>query len=215
MRAIVFVLTTGCGQLFGLDTPQLVDGSPSIDGPSVDAAPVTITFKQGDNNYQGTHDTFIDEGNPNQANDTNIQLQWREKRWSLIRFDELVGAGKIPTGARIEDAKLTLVIEQSTTAADVREIAIPWSDGVTCNTFGSMPGVDSSDVGAVLGTLSNIAGPQSVQVTSTIKLAIESSAPNYGWVIVASSAVTPDTKATSSEGVEANRPTLTVTYVVN
>jgi len=224
--ALLLLASSACSQIFGLDSPQVVPAdAPRMDG-IVDTAPidasadgaiaVTISFQQGSNAYASTQDTWIDGGSPNQTRDGDTTIHWKAaQRWALIQFNAIFGsmAGRIPQQATIQSARLSIVMTQVSCTGELREVAIGWVDTVTYNTFGATAGVDAADLGPVVNPTPTVLNQSSIDVTSSlVKWRIDPTT-NNGWILEGTGGGADCIARSSDDGVVANRPMLTVTYL--
>ncbi len=93
------------------------------------AAQVTVTFQQGVDGYNGTFDRLLNIGdNRNGADvDTTVSSFFIDgdpvdeaRKDYLIRFDDIIGENKIPVGAKILQASLTLKTTSSATSSNAQ-----------------------------------------------------------------------------------------------
>jgi len=189
----------------------------------------TVTFRQGVGGYAGTRDTFISAAEPLTSNAAAAGL-WvdgdssdvggAQPRQSLLRFDDIFGAGGIPAGAAIDAATLSLrtgrtANSQSNDPMSIHRVIGDWTDTSTWNSFGD--GIAADGVEAIIGgnasfTPSVNGGSLSFDVTESL-FAWRSGAPNRGWAFLPGG---PDGwRFESAESSRADdRPALTVTYTV-
>ncbi|WFP51944.1 cytochrome c peroxidase [Methylomonas sp. EFPC3] len=180
-------------------------------------------FQQGQNNFNGTVDTYlnafsrstsyaaatslqVDDGSPNQKN-------------ILIRFDNLFGngEGQIPPGSKIESASLKVFVTQ-TDALDyvsINQMLVPWNDNSTWNSLVS--GVSTNNVEASSTSLFRLSaggsGTQSFDNLTSSLQAWSNGSPNYGWVIVTGASDADNWTIASAQAANTTqRPKLVVTY---
>jgi hypothetical protein len=225
--ALLLLASSACSQIFGLDSPQVViptdaarmDGvvdTPPIDASADGSVGVTISFQQGTNAYASAQDTWIDGGAPNQIKDGDSQMRWNAtQRSGLIQFNAIFGsmAGRIPQQATIESARLSIYMNQANCTGDVREVAIAWLDTVTYNTFGATAGVDASDLGPVVNPTPTVTNTTTIDVTSSLIKWGADPTTNNGWIFVGTGGGGDCIARSSEDGIIANRPMLTVTYL--
>jgi hypothetical protein len=184
-------------------------------------APTTVTFRQGDDGYSGTVDTFIMEDEPGAAHGTLESVEWdardpqsstppREKL-ALIRFDGIFGAGQIPPGATIQSATLTYYVYNTGDSANVNQVVIDWSEDVTYNGFGGDPGVQTDEYGASVGSAGGATGAQSIDVTASLVAWAGDPSSNQGWIFWPTGEDGVDFRS-SEYGIIDQRPLLTVEY---
>ena len=196
---------------------------------AIPAVADTATFQQGVSGYAGTVDTYI-QYNVTTSNATAVTLNTdgtpptEHESQILIRFDNIFGsgAGKIPPGATITSATLTVNVTNAyLTNEYVRfnRMLQTWNATDVWATFGASPwnatpGIQADGAEAVAAadvTVNNIpTGSQSITVTTSLQAWLTAPASNFGWVIRSGYA---DTLAfDSSEATLANRPKLTVNF---
>jgi hypothetical protein len=232
---LVVLAATGCRQLLGIDDTSVGDPTdapvPAIDmtaGPA-DAAPIdatppadariaTLVFVNG-LDYAGTLDTHIDEASPDQDNGADPDVNYNihasgEDEPGLLQFTDIFGPGatQIPPGATIQSAILRLRISKTTNDPGViSEVAIPWAESVTWNTFGAMPGVQPPDLGVAVGP-TPLDGTADLDMTPSLVRWSADPAANHGWIFEAAN---EDGAAwRSAEAAGGDRPRLTVTFAV-
>ena len=187
--------------------------------------PTVITLRDGVNDYDGTTDTYVHAGQPDDNfgdSDTLIvdgEIPPEETRQILLRFDDLIGwePGQVPPNARILSATLTLFITNpSDDGASLHRLLIPWNGDETWNSL--VDGVQLDDVEAVdtPETTESSNGtdvPLELDVTASVN-DWSAGADNTGWVLVTTGGGNDDWQFGASEnGVEVRRPALTVVYL--
>lgn len=214
MRALVLFATAGCGEIFGLDAPILYDAPTTLDHPAdAPGTRITVAFQGGVDGYADVHDTYIDGGNPGSMHDNDVRLRWRDTRAALIWFDKIFTSTGIPIDGRIESASLRVRVDIANASADVIESAVAWSDGVTYDTFGITPGIDDTDLGAVVATVPAAVGTQDIDVTASLQRWAVEPATNHGWVFRANPPTgSESTIKSTDDGTVTERPRLTVTF---
>ncbi|MCL4798729.1 MAG: DUF4347 domain-containing protein, partial [Burkholderiales bacterium] len=185
----------------------------------------TVSFQEGVGGYAGTHDTELEEPDPDQNNggSTSITVDLSSgggESQALIRFDGIfgVGAGQIPLGATITSATLTFNVANPSSGSatiGVHRMLVAWDEGsATWNSLG-----DGLDAGTDYAAAADATVPNPNATGAVTVAGLEGSLQawangdsNYGWAIV-----TDDTDGwdfdTSEDGSSANRPLLTATYV--
>src|SRR5205085_3449844 len=109
----------------------------------------------GANGYTGGHDTLIRADNPAASFGATTPLivnlnNATQPLQSLIRFDNLIGAGttQIPADATVLSAKLKLWTTTATLQTiKLHRVLAPWSESSTWNSLGG--GIATNDVEAV------------------------------------------------------------------
>ena len=233
---VVAVLAGGCRQLFGIDDTSVGEPSdapgPAIDmaaGPPdatpIDAAPpadariATLTFQNGLGGYAGTLDTHLDELEPDTPHgdltlvDYNIHAGGGDEP-GLLQFSGIFGTdlGQIPPGATILQATVELRLQKTTNdGGTIYEVAVPWAESVTWDTFGAVPGVQPTDLGPAVGP-APLDGAVNLDMTESLARWSLDPAQNHGWIFVA--ATEDGGSWRSAEGAQGDRPRLAVTFSV-
>jgi hypothetical protein len=198
---------------------SLIDTYSVSAEPPVDPPPGThqILLQQGVNDYTGAHDTMLREGKPSTTygTATNLSVDGHDgggNNQVLLRFDGLFGpGGRIPQGARITEATLTLQTTDEGGGAEIHRMLTAWSDETA--TWESLEaGIQANGIEAVTEP-DLVTGQQNTLEASTFDVthslqAWTSGADNHGWAFQALSNNGWD--FSSSEGKAA--PILTVTY---
>ena len=190
----------------------------------------STSFRQGQNGYAGTGDTYIDQN----AGTTNFGEQdtiWVDgdrnggtagspDSQAMIRFNNLFGSGpgQIPAGAQIESAELILHTSDRTDAQSPNTIALHrllqnWTEsGAVWNTFN---GFATDGIEAILAANGSVVpsvrdGYVSFDVTESL-MAWAAGATNMGWVLLPGGG--NGWQFDSSEAADLlDRPQLNVTY---
>jgi hypothetical protein len=200
-------------------TNDASNGNEAMPDAPPDGPPgsVTVTFQNGVNNYGAAIDTYIDGQNPGttHTDDTLIRMKYDpdKPRAILIRFDEIIGLGKVTLNATILSATLTVSVNNNNAAGKISEVAIPWAETVTWDTFGLTPGIDGTDLGLGVADVPTMIGPQSIDVKQSLIAWAQDGDKNYGWIFIPTQTGAGDTTLKSTEdGVITNRPKLSVTF---
>jgi hypothetical protein len=196
----------------------------------------TVVLQQGVAGYQGCQDTWLNQDAPNATNGnstaivvdddvTNSPFQDRRAQ-GLVRFDGLFGAagsGRIPAGAQILSAWLTLEVVDDVDAPSrpdflLHRVLVDWNEASTWNSLGGGLQVGSElDPNAIVIPGDNNRdgdGLRHLDVTGIVQ-AWANGAPNYGFAIL------PEIIALKDDGIELAasehgnallRPRLEVTY---
>ena len=117
---------------------------------SADVEPIAVNFQDGLDGYTGTIDTFIMESNAATDRGDENWVEWDNddpygkgtSNFGLIRFENIFGSGvnQIPPDATIVTATLTYTVSDTGDPADVNEVAVDWTEGVTYDGFGGESG---------------------------------------------------------------------------
>ena len=138
-------------------------GACSFDGVSVETgdgdgggdagamSEVTVSFRMGENNYQGVSDTEIDEDEPGEDRSAGDEMTYREGRsggpgptygdvMGLLRFDDIFGTGanQVPPGATLSAATLSVTVMSDGFfgRGAVCDMLATWSGPTTWDAFG-------------------------------------------------------------------------------
>jgi hypothetical protein len=189
----------------------------------------TLTFREGVSGYVGTHDTHLREADRNANYGDSPSVSWdaddpntsgRETA-ALIRFDRIFGpkTGRIPLGAIIEAASLTMTIVDGSggPAGSVHHVLVSWSEATaTWANFGNGPGIQPNELGPQVAAAPQDACaappcPAAIDVTASLIAWQDGAIENLGWAFRAAAADGLD--IASSEATDASqRPALTVTF---
>lgn len=160
-----------------------------------------FSFQHNVAGYTGTVDTYIDgtAASTNQSANTRLAVGATHGKQTLIRFDDIfgAGAGQIPSSANVSSATLLLqtgnTLYDGTSPAAVtnfHRLLQPFNGSETYNSSFGGNGVDVDDVEAValpdftIGPNENIADGDLVSVDVTASLqAWAGGNANQGWVI--------------------------------
>ena len=161
----------------------------------------TLVFQDGLSGYQGTVDTFIETSDPLSPNgaleelicDTDEPDGTGNDNYVLLRFEDLFGTepGRIPPDAGIVSATFTFDVLTGFNGGPFQEVAVDWDEDTTWSTFGSTPGVQSSDrlstlIGQVwLGNGNGTLAPREVNVRESIVRWQADPSSNRGWILQA------------------------------
>jgi hypothetical protein len=181
----------------------------------------TVSFRQGQQNYVGTEDTYLSPSSPNAqlgASDT-IVVSREVSTDGLAQFTNIFGAaaGQIPLGSTINSATLTLVSgggDPNASAIGLYRMLIPWSEASTWNSLGS--GVQRNDVEASLAAddvRSLDAQSSSLWNVTASVTAWSAGTPNYGWLLTQTDSTQFSSKGIwSSEDLSGRSPLLVINY---
>jgi hypothetical protein len=179
----------------------------------------TLTFREGENGYAGTLDTYLAFASPttNFGASTIVKSDTVDGAPSgavhgLLRFENVfgTGAGQVDPGATLDSATLTLVTTNaSVNASNFHRMLVDWNEASTWNTLTSgvqANGVEAETAAAATVTPSG-SGALSIDVLSSLS-AWQAGLTNRGWAILPTGSDGWD--FTSSEGVQSSRPQLSV-----
>ena len=187
--------------------------------------PTTVVFRNGNNGYTGTVDTWISSNVADQDNSAGLLLEIDDSpvQHGLIKFENIIGPGanQIPAGATIVSADL--VFEASDPSAADASLSLyrvlrTWVETDTWNTLTS--GISTDDVEARSTTDAVHTGGLDLTNTPITINGLEAAVQawvdgdaNQGWLLTLNR--TNGWDAQSSENADvAGRPELQVTYVV-
>ncbi|MDH3292758.1 MAG: CSLREA domain-containing protein [Acidimicrobiia bacterium] len=185
----------------------------------------TVTFRQGENGYTGTVDTWISSNVPNQDNSADVLLQIDDSpvQHGLIRFDDIIGpgAGQIPTGATILSADLIFEASDPSTADAslyLYRVLRSWVETDTWNSLLSGISTDNVEANSVpdtvhTGGLDLINTPITVGGLEAAVQAWVDGDANRGWLLTLDQGNGWDARSSENADV-AGRPRLEVTYLV-
>jgi hypothetical protein len=207
---LALVVLAGCNSLLGIEDLTLVDALP----PDAQA---TFVVREGDASYALTKDTFITNTARTTAHGDDVDLRWdsTDDSHTMLRFDDLFGAGGIPSGKTIQMATLEVtVIEAGSANGKLYEAKLDWDEATTYDTMGAIPGVTGEDLGLQVGTLDgSVLGKATINVTTTIARWAADSAQNKGWIFVPATDAMPVRISSSDDPDVTVRPKLTVEIV--
>lgn len=195
----------------------------AIDASAIDAAPpvrVTVTFQDGVDGYQGTHDATIEEDEP--ATHEESHSRWfldgnLAPDYALLRFDSIFGTDSalISPGATIVSATLTVYMNNQSAdpAGEIFQLNQTWDESNV--TAGNLLDGSPIEEGAEYDTYvadAPVSGVTFHDIDVTSSLAAWSLQPsqNFGWIFVPRS--TDTAVIVNSEAQIARRPMLTVTF---
>jgi hypothetical protein len=184
------------------------------------AGPEAISFRQGENGYLGTSDTFLSQAAPSTYYGAWSVVEWDGddaggQNFGLLRFGDIFGAGvgRIPPKSFIIQATLTYEVGNSGNDGTVNEVLAEWTESTTYDTFGGEPGVQADEYGALVGTALGGSGPQSLDVTASLSTWSDGPAANKGWVFRPTGGTDGVQFYSSDYGTAAVRPRLDITYL--
>ena len=205
--------------LYGAVPPGKAAKAHAIPGVfAADNLAVRRVFQQGNAGYNSAHDMWVHSSIPNEATSATTYLNGGAGRQVLLRYDNIfgTGAGRVPPGATILSAKLSLLVggDRSRDTFSLHRLLVPWTDASSWNTLGAGVSTDDTEAAsaAEFETIPNVAVTPSVfDVTSAVQAWSDGAASNYGFMLHAPG--TDMAQFLSSEyGVAADRPVLEITY---
>ena len=153
---------------------------------------IQIGFQAGEDDYNGTVDTLVREGSPNDdhsrsgfldadASDDYLGVQ------SLLRFENIIGnSDRIPATAKIISARLELNITDEGDGLQFHSMNRGWSDRDTWHSLNDgiqANGIEAAiEPDAVTGSVST--GLLSINVTDSLREWQQNPDSNYGWAIL-------------------------------
>jgi len=187
--------------------------------------PVTSVaiFQQGDAaGYASATDTWIEAAAPTTPHgaDGVALVDGAPLTQALVKFADLFGAGgRIPDGATIQSAKLSLLTDSSTSidTVAVHRMLASWSGSATWSSFGA--GVATDGVQAAVESefqLSpSVANAEAIfDVTESLRLWQADPSGNQGWLLQTTGGASGWGWATSEAAAVDMRPQLSVVYAV-
>jgi hypothetical protein len=203
---------------------------------NLSAAPliVTATFQQGTAGYSGTLDRRIAANAASHVNGADVNTETTSYfidggssalndagvTQGLIRFDNIVGVGGVPAGAKVISATVDMVTgptsnAQSGGAYNLYQLATAFDATSTwTDTFGG-DGL-AGDVGDLLGSFEDLAvsTPATARADGAVQQWVDG-APNLGFGIRSDRNTDGWSPNTTGAPTVANRPRLTVNYTVD
>ena len=214
--ALALAMLAACGRVqFDLRVDALAD-------TPIDGAPEVHVFRDGLDGYAGTVDTYLDRSSPTLADFAAPIFRWHDDtplismQHGLVRFLGVFGPGAIPAGSTVITATLQLVVIDSSIVppGDVQEAAVDWDNAITWDTFGATPGVQPEDFGARIADAPLDLGPQTLDVTASLRAWSLDPARDRGWLISPAPTNGDALHVASSVAVdELTRPQLAVIFV--
>jgi hypothetical protein len=218
------------GDIATYDTPSgfNLDLEARFGLPNKGGVTRTLSLRQGVNGYTGNVDTFID-ANDTATNHGNDSTAWVDgdrnggtagtpDAQGLIRFNDVISASRVPAGAMIEAARLTLhtsdlTDSQSPNTIGIYRLLAGWTEaGATWDSLGGMLANGGEALLAPNGTV--VPDVQGAFVTFDVTeslYTLAAGAPNHGWVLLPGGG--NGWQWDTSEHANVNfRPQLDVTY---
>lgn len=183
----------------------------------------TASFREGENGYAGTQDTYIESAAASTPHDAAAILVADGSPLSqcLIRFDNIVGTGdgQVPPFARVRAAKLMILTgatsgDQSASTMQIHSMVGDWNESSTWNSL--VGGISANGAeAAATATFTTIPASANtwtvVDVTRDVQNTIDGAAGSRGWAILPGG--TDGWRWRSSETATiGERPQLVVTY---
>jgi hypothetical protein len=169
------------------------------------AAMAVYSFQQGVDRYNGVVDTGIDQGEPSTPLDAASSLsvdlgsfssQVQSISAMLLRFDAVFGSGpgKVPLGASITRATLTLSVNDAGSGFQLFDMLASWDDTITWNGSFGTPGFPAPGVGAASTPVTSAGNDSNAQnvplglltldVTASLLAQQAGSLPGHGWALL-------------------------------
>jgi phosphatidylinositol-3-phosphatase len=196
---------------------------PIVGAFTSDPATNVATFQQGDaGGYVSATDTWIEATAPTTPHgaDTVAVVDGAPLTQALVKFDDLFGVGgRIPVGATILSAKLSLVTESNTSIDPValHRMLVGWSGSSTWSGFGAGVSTDGVQAAAVseFQLSPDVASADAIfDVTESLRLWQADPARNQGWLLRNTGGSDGWGWATSETATQDMRPQLSVVYAV-
>lgn len=220
-----FIYTADAGYV-GADAFTYVanDGTTNSNAATVtidvSVDPVTLTFKQDENGYTSTADTFVSGNNANTNygswNTLEIDLSsGTGHEHTLLRFDDIIGngAGRIARDSVIQTATLEVYVTDFGNDPTLHRMLQSWTESSTFNSLGSGVQADGIEALATADATLDVTGSGSwhtVDVTTSLQAWTDDPSTNFGWAFLPSN--TNGVEFTSSESGWA-APKLNVTFL--
>jgi disulfide oxidoreductase YuzD len=187
--------------------------------------PVTVSFQDGVNGYNGTRDTHLLSGSPNNnyGSEINLSADGSPDESMLLYWD----LTDIPIGGSIQTVDFTYQVTNSTTQDyEIYRLHRAWNEGeATWNEYATgqswqISGAEgTSDRGTIsLGSIDgssngNYTISMNTEGISVVQSWVDDPSSNYGFIIMDYINATNGLEISSREtGTISNRPELTVTY---
>ncbi len=196
---------------------------PIVGAFTTDPVVTAVTFQQGDTGgYAGAIDTWIEAAAPTTSHggDAVATVDGSPAAQGLVRFDDLFGAtGRIPDGATIESAKLTILTDgnSSIDAMALHRMLIDWDNAATWSTFGAGVATDGTEaaVASEFQVMPNVLNANAIfDVTESLRLWQADPTANHGWLLNDSAGTDGWVWNTSDASSLGMRPQLSVVYSV-
>ena len=182
--------------------------------------PTVVVFQDGLNGYEGTRDTYIYDVSPETARGTETtfvqDINTGDERRSLLLFD----LSSIPENAIISSAELQFYVSAEGQGFNMYRMYQPWDEAITFTSNGGH--FDADDIDAESTINANWPGDDGytgyITVTvspETIEDWIDGTLVNNGWLMIATDVDDGQQLRSREYTTQADRPKLTVEYVVN
>lgn len=171
------------------------DGDVKVAESAETRRPMTVSFQQGVNGYDGTVDTeiwalapkTILNANPNASSDANND---GGESQVLMRFDRILGEapGQIPRNSAIVSAKLIVSAFDQGTTVNLHRMLVPFDAAATWDSVVSGISADGFEAsrhkdGFTFGKIAASSSGAIFDVTDTVQAWVNGRA-NYGWVFL-------------------------------
>jgi len=182
-------------------------------------APLSISFSDGNDDYEQTVDTFLREGTfawDDNSFEGTIDVATNSTRLGLIKFENIIGNDptQIPPGASIVSA--TLIVKASRGGGEMIAYRVlqPWDSDSTWNSSFGGDGIafDDFEASSIQDDSTPVGGRMEFDVTGTVIDSVNGGS-NYGWVLVKEGNVA--TLHSSESSTLDFRPTLEIRYFEN
>ncbi|TBO34334.1 DUF4347 domain-containing protein [Aquabacterium lacunae] len=182
----------------------------------------TISFQDGVNSYNSTVDTYLESATPGTSRGTSDTLIVDNgdpnKKQTLIRFDNIIGASAIPLGSTITSATLTVYVtnDDNSDTVTIHRMLVSWGESSTYNSM--VNGVSRDNVEAASASMftldAGILGSATFGDLTTAVQAWANGAANHGFLLATGTANADNWTIRSSDfnTTISQRPRLDVTY---
>jgi YD repeat-containing protein len=183
---------------------------------------ITAEFQQNQDDYFGTLDTWLDEGerwatyhvDPTMFVTGPEQAESQTEDHALLRFEQIFGyfPGQVPPedGYRIESATLELYTADPGSGAALHRMVTPWGDFSSWDSLGEGIQADDLEAAAIPDLITGYASEGAIRldVTDAVRDWFQDPDSNFGWALLPIG--TDSWEFFSAEG--AVPPKLSVTY---
>ncbi|RZL09447.1 MAG: DUF4347 domain-containing protein, partial [Rubrivivax sp.] len=188
----------------------------------------TATYQEGVSGYTGTTDTFLDQlSATNNSASTTLsagRATTQNGFQTLIKFEDIIGAaaGQIPPGAIITNVTLTVYMTATPTFTNptfsLYRMLSSWSDSSTWSSMGDGIGFgearSSADQTITDSGVKSYTFASNAAMIASVQAWANDPSSNQGWYIFCDDNSSKASFASSENATVANRPKLTVDYVI-
>ncbi len=188
----------------------------------------TVSYQDGVGGYTGTTDTFLDQlSGSNNSGSTTLsagRATTQNGFQTLIKFEDIIGAGagQIPQGAIVTNVTLTMYMTASPTFTNptfsLYRMTAGWSDTATWSSMGDGIGFgearSSADRTITDSGVKSYTFASNAAMIASVQAWANDPSSNQGWYIFCDDNSSKASFASSENGTVANRPKLTVEYVI-